>query len=186
MDKITRVLAFDPGMIFGYGVADRRDLTHFSTDPGEIVALGTYEEKHYNEDMISRQSRIGIETKLLLDTYHPDVVLMEDINLSFDRKDKTTGRTLNRKKLQIYSLAWSTIFWNIIFWKSCVAIMGFGKNKTVEFHTVPLPKPNPYGKAGGRKEMIMRFVRLNYKVTPKSTHEAEALFWCMQYERRSQ
>lgn len=174
MGKITRIMAFDPGMIFGYGVADRKDLTYFSTDSSEVVALGTYEEKHYNDNMIVRQGRIGTETKLLLDTFKPDIILMEDINLSFDRKDKTTGRTLNRKKLQIYSLAWSTIFWNITIWKSLMTQLAFTKNP--RFYTVALPKPNPHGKAGGHKEMIMRFVELNYKVTPKSTHEAEALF----------
>jgi Holliday junction resolvasome RuvABC endonuclease subunit len=91
-----RVIAIDPGISFGWAVAE----------DGKLLAYGKVNTDTHIVLPI-RLNNLRFETLEILKKYQPDKALLEEMVKTFDRK--RGGRVVNRASLQMYSVAWGQI-----------------------------------------------------------------------------
>lgn len=94
MKNRNKVLAIDPGISFAWAVAENGKLL----DYGKVNTTG--ETAH-------RLNDIRVRLLEVLKEHQPDRALLEEMCATFDRK--RGGRVVNRKALQLYSVAWGQI-----------------------------------------------------------------------------
>jgi len=116
------------------------------------------------EKVLSRVLEIYQEIDFLNVKYKPHILLIEDINLHFDRKIR--GKVVNRQALQKYSLAWGIIY----MYFQCNTMDIIFNIETVSLRAI-------------RKERAQLIALKKYYPDRKriSTHEAEAVCWAMEY-----
>lgn len=148
--KLTtkRVLAIDPGMTTGWAVVEHRN--------GDKVLLGSGTlHPPVGRPLRVRLEELGSDIRLILAEYQPQVILMEALNLAFDRKSKE-GRVVNRKSLQKYSTCWGYLMGVISLWG-------------VPVHFVPLTAP--------KKKMATRIVKQLFPGVKGTSHSRESIVW---------
>jgi Holliday junction resolvasome RuvABC endonuclease subunit len=166
---MTRIFTLDPALTSGYAVIDRKDMTHYSLDPAEITAYGEIKDINVKDHITQRLINIRTQLMQLLNKHIPDIMLLEDLNLTFDRQHK------NREALQKYSAAWAVLYLTMHTWGTLRLA-----SKPVKILVLPIPQASR--KMGNRKKLIRHHVRMNYNVDIASTHINEAIYWGMMYQ----
>lgn len=172
---MTRILAVDPGFTLGWAVVERKDLSRFSTDGSEVIDYCEVSESSIDRPLYLRLHSLAVSIVKVLQQYQPEVILLEDLNISFDREHK------NRQALQKYSAAWGVIYTTLLHYQSTKKVLA---KKEIQIEIVPLPRPNPRGRSGGHKKIIIAYVNKTLDIKQKSSHVCEAIYWAMQYERK--
>jgi len=168
-------MAIDPGLTFGWALVARADTFHALRPKDYILEHGVFRETNRKLPINTRLKKISAAIAELLVLHVPKYVLIEELNLGFDRQHK------NRADLQKYSAAWGTIYATIL--ERNVLL-----NHYFKIYIIPIPRPRPRGTTGGlrgrsHKDYIMEIVKKRYDIENISSHQAEAIYWAMFWER---